>query len=97
MAAAETAHLTLDAALFMRARQADPRELRLEQIVRAQRDETIRLHPTATLQHLLDRRGQVVIANQGRHPAQESERLDVSLQERLLVSLRNATANAAPE
>jgi hypothetical protein len=41
VAPAETADLALDAALFMRALQADPRELRVEQVMRAQRDEAI--------------------------------------------------------
>ena len=53
MAAAETPDLALDAALFMRALQPDRRELRLEQVMRAQRDEPIGLHPPATLQDLL--------------------------------------------
>ena len=41
VAAAEATDLALDAALFMRALQADAGELRLKQIVRAQRDEAI--------------------------------------------------------
>ena len=41
VAAAEAPDLALDAALFVRALQPDAGELRLEQVVRAQRDEAI--------------------------------------------------------
>ena len=47
MAAAEPADLALDPALLMRAAQPDQRELRLEHVVRAQRDEPVGLDPPA--------------------------------------------------
>ena len=84
VASAKPSDLALDAALLMRSLQADPRELRLEQVVRAQRDEPIALHATAALQDLLHRRAQIVVAHQCRHAAEELERVGVALQERLL-------------
>ena len=64
--------------------QARGHELRREQVVRAQRDEPVRLDPPAALQHLLHRRLQVVKADLREHPAEPLERLHVQLQERLL-------------
>ena len=84
MVAAEAADLALDAALLMRPLEPRRRELRREQVVRAQRDEAVGLDPPAALQHLLDRRGQVVEADLREHAAEPLERLDVQLQERLL-------------
>ena len=60
------------------------RELRREQIVRAQRDEPVRLDPPAALQHLLHRRLQVVEPDLREYAAEPLERLHVQLQERLL-------------
>ena len=56
----------------------------VEQVVRAQRDEPIGLDPPAALEHLLDRRGQVVETDLGEHAAEPLKRLHVQLQERLL-------------
>ena len=51
---------------------ARPRERRLVQVVRAQRDEPVLLDPAAAAQHLLDRRAQVVVADQREHAAEEA-------------------------
>src|ERR1700691_2624139 len=75
--ATEPPNLALDPALLMRAPQTDQGELRLKQIVRAQPDEPVSLDPPATAQHLLDRRGQVVVANQARDAPEELERVRV--------------------
>ena len=88
MTTAETPDLALDSALFMRALNPGDRELRLIKIVRAQRDEPVGLHALATAQHLLDRTGQVVIAQQTEYPTEPVERLNVRLQERLLGAVR---------
>src|SRR5579863_596615 len=48
VAATKPADLALDAALLMRPRQADERELRLEHVMRAQAYEPVALHATAT-------------------------------------------------
>ena len=84
MIASKAADLAFDAALLVRPHDARRRELRLEQVVRAQRDEPVGLDPPAATQHLLDRRGQVVEADLLEHTAEPLERLDVQLQERLL-------------
>jgi len=80
MVASQPPDLTLNAALLMRARDPGRREQRLKQVVRAQRDEAIGLHPPATLQHLLDRRGQVVVADLREHPVKPLERVRVTLE-----------------
>ena len=84
MTATETPDLALDAALLMRALEADERELRLKQEVRPQRDEAIGLHAPAALEDLLDRRPQIVVAHQRRNAAEEVKRLGVPFEERLL-------------
>jgi len=76
--------LALDTAVLVGALKARGRELRAEQVVRAQRDEPIGLHAPAAAQDLLDRRGQVVEADLLEGPAEPVERLDVQLEERLL-------------
>jgi hypothetical protein len=78
------ADLALDAALLMGALKARRRELRAEQIVRAQRDEPVALDPATPLEDLLDRGGQVVEADLGEHAAEPVERQRVHLKERLL-------------
>jgi len=55
MVATQPADLALNAALLMRALDPRRREDRVIEVVRAQRDEPVRLHPPATLQDLLDR------------------------------------------
>ena len=96
--AAEAADLALDAALLVRALEARRGELRLEQVVRAQRDEAVGLDAPAALEHLLDRRAQVVVADQREHAAEPLERLDVQLQERLLgLDQRRLTERRARE
>ncbi|MCA1679594.1 MAG: hypothetical protein LC777_11920 [Actinobacteria bacterium] len=52
--------------------------------MRAQRDEAVRLHPPAALEHLGDGRAEVVVANEAEGAAEELECLSVRLQERLL-------------
>ena len=52
----------------MRAFLARAREARLEQVVRAQRDEPVGLHPPAAAQHPLDRRAEIVVSDQRRTP-----------------------------
>jgi hypothetical protein len=64
--------------------EARRRELRAEQVVRSERDEPIALDAPASLEDLLDRRGQVVEADLGEHAAEPLKRLHVQLQERLL-------------
>ena len=59
----------------MGALEARGRELRREQIVRAQRDEPVGLDPPAALQHLLHRRLQVVEPDLREHAAEPLERL----------------------
>ena len=82
--AAEAADFALHATLLVRPFEARGRELRREQVVRAQRDEPVGLDPPAALQHLLHRRGQVVEPDLREHAAEPLERLHVQLQERLL-------------
>ena len=84
VAATVAADLAFDAALLVGALLARPGEGRLEQVVGAQRDEPVLLDPPAAAQHLLDRRAQVVVADQREGAAEEAERLHVRLQERLL-------------
>jgi hypothetical protein len=64
--------------------EARRRELRSEQVVRAQGDEPVRLDPPAPLEDLLDRRLEVVEADLREHAAEPLKRLDVQLKERLL-------------
>ena len=60
------------------------REDRVEQVVRAHRDEPIGLDPPAAAQHLLHRRAQVVVSDLAEHAAEPVERQLVTFQERLL-------------
>ena len=71
---------------------------RLEQVVRAQRDEPVALHPPAAPQHLLDRRAQVVVADQ-RETCRRRTRTPRTCASRnaCWVSRSNAITNAAPE
>ena len=78
------ANFALDATLLMGPIEPGGRELRREQVVRAQRDEPVSLDPPAALQHLLHRRPQVVEPDLREHAAEPLERLHVQLQERLL-------------
>jgi hypothetical protein len=58
MRAAKPANLSLDPALLRRARQPDPGELRVEQVMRAQRDDrsvSSRRRPLNTVLTALDR------------------------------------------
>ncbi len=82
--AAVAPDLALNAALLMRPRDSRGREDRVEQVVRAQRDEPIRLDPPAAAQHLLHRRAEIVIAHLGEHASEPRERERVTLQKRLL-------------
>jgi hypothetical protein len=68
----------------VRTLQSGQRERRVEQVVRAQRDEAIGLLAPSPAQHQLDRRAQVVIADQREDTAKPRERLDVRFQKRLL-------------
>jgi len=79
----KAADLALDTALRVRL-LAGARDAGLIEIVRAQRDKAVGLDPAAALEHLRDRRAQVVIAQQREDSAEELKRLDVRLQERLL-------------
>jgi hypothetical protein len=54
---------SLPATLLVGSLEPGGRELRREQIMRAERDEPVRLDPAAALQHLLHHRLQVVKAN----------------------------------
>jgi hypothetical protein len=82
----------------MGALKARRRELRAEQVMRAQRDETIRLDTPAAPQDPLDRRGQVVEANLLKDAAEPLERLDLALEERLLgLDQRRLTERRARE
>jgi hypothetical protein len=92
--AAEPADLSLDPTLLVRAAQADQRELRLEHVMRSQGDEAVGLDPPTTPEHLLDRRGQIVIADQRRDA---TEKLECASKNACWVSRKNAPANAAPE
>jgi hypothetical protein len=58
--AAMAANLALDTTLLMSSLDPRRRELRLEEVVRAQRDEPVALDAPAALEDLLDRRRQVV-------------------------------------
>ncbi len=96
MTTAETPDLSLDAALFMGALDPRSRELRLIEIVRAQRDKAIRLDPAPATQNLLHSARQVVIAKQAEHPAEPVERLDMRLQKRLLGAVRERHRERRP-
>ena len=84
------------AALLVRAFLAHAREARLVEVVRAQRDEPVGLHPPAAAQHPLDRRAEVVVSDQAEHAAEELKRGDVPLQERLLGLARMRLHEARP-
>ena len=84
MATAETPNLALDSSLFVGAPLARLTKRGLEHVVRAQRDETVRLRAPAALQDPHDSRLQVVVANQVEDPAKPLQSRDVALQERLL-------------
>ena len=94
--AAEAADLALDAALLVRALDARRGEQRLEQVVRAHRDEPVGLDPPAALEDLLDRRAQVVVADLAEHAIEPLERVRVTLQERLLSLHRRRHAERRP-
>jgi hypothetical protein len=64
------------------------RELRVKQVVRAQRDEAVGLDPPTASQHERHRGLQIVVADQVGHTAKPVERLRVPLQERLLGAVR---------
>ena len=76
---------------------ARPGEARFEQVLRSRRDEPVRLHPPAAAQDPLDRRTQVVIADQGEHATKELERGNVTFEERLLALARVACAKHVRE
>src|ERR1035437_45957 len=80
----KSANLPFHATLLVGPFQPRGRELRREQIMRAQRDEPVRLDPPAALEHLLPRRLQIVKPAAREDPAEPLERLRVQLQERLL-------------
>ncbi len=90
MTTTETPHLALHAALFVGALHPWDRELRLIEVVRAQRDEPVGLNALAATEHLLDRAREIVIAHQAEHPAEPVKRLHVGLQERLLGAVRES-------
>lgn len=71
--AAEAAHLRLDAALLVRALESGQGEGRVEAKVRAQGDETVGLRSAAPAQHRLDRRGQVVVADEPGTPPRKQK------------------------
>ena len=75
MAPAEATDLRLDAALLVRALEPREREGRLEQVVRAKRHEAIGLRAAAPAQDRLDRRGEVVVADESGDAAEEGEGL----------------------
>jgi hypothetical protein len=79
----DTPDLSLDAALFVSSLKPVVVKLRLIEIVRARRDEAIRLNSPPATQHLLHRPRQVVIARQAKHPPNQST-LGMRLQERPL-------------
>ena len=98
MAAAEAADLALDAALLVRALDARRRELRLEQVVRAQRDEPVGLDPPAALQHLLDRRASGCRSgSRANTPPNHSNAWTCPSRNACWVSTSDAWQNAAPE
>ena len=82
--APEPPDVPLHTALLMRAFLARAREARFVEVVRAQRDEAIGLDAPAALQHLHDRRAEVVVSHHAERAAEELERRHVPLQERLL-------------
>jgi hypothetical protein len=84
MTASEAADLALDPALLMRAVFARSAEERVEAVVAAQGDESLRLRAVSTAQHADDGGFEVVVADPSRHRPEEHERQHVSLQERLL-------------
>ena len=84
MGTAEAPDLGLDAALLVRAGAAGEREEGVEEVVRAQGDEAVRLLAAAAAQDLLHRRGEIVVADRAKDAAEEAEGLDVPLEEGLL-------------
>ncbi|MDQ3740467.1 MAG: hypothetical protein M3389_05930, partial [Actinomycetota bacterium] len=82
--ASKAADLAFDAALLVCALKADRRKQGAEEVVRAHRDEAVRLDPAAALEDLLDGRAEVVVADLLEDPAKPVKRLGVTLEKRLL-------------
>ena len=83
-AAPEPADLTLDTTLLVGAVHTGETEERVEPVMRTQTDETVVLHPITALQHLDDRRGQIVVTDPARDPTERFERTNMTIEEHLL-------------
>ena len=81
MTTPEPADLGLHATLLVAPFDARLAEEAVEPVVRSQRDEPFRLDAGAALQHLRDRRLQIVVADPVRHPTEVLEAAHVPVEE----------------
>jgi hypothetical protein len=78
--ATKTSDTALYAAFLRRSLQTDPAELRIEKVVRTQRDETVRLLTSTASKHLRDCRAQIVESEDCENTAEIYEGSDDSLE-----------------